>query len=110
MKKESKAVFTGKVLEVSREVDNYRMFYRVKLLVDRTWKGAQVGEITIYSRGGCVVWFESGKEYLVYAYAGEGENTLETDMCSRTRRIEMALEDLQKLGKAKTVKKTREAT
>jgi len=105
LKKESKAVFTGKVVEVSREFDNYAMFYRVKLSVERTWKNAQAGEITVYSRGGCSVWFVPGKEYLVYAYAGKDGNTLETDLCSKTRQVGMAEEDLKKLGKAKTVEK-----
>lgn len=95
----SDAVFSGKV---TRVVPGGRML-KVTLQVDRSWKGASCGEVTLETAADgatCGFGFEEGKTYLVYA-AGE-EGGLTTNLCTRTRSIDQAEEDLEKLGEPET--------
>ena len=73
---------------------------RVTLEVRRVWKG-DVGErIDIYTANECCICgypFELGKEYLIYAYRLPS-GRLVTNICSRTRPMAQAWEDLAALG------------
>lgn len=90
----SDAVFSGKVTGIAR---SGRML-EVTIQVDRAWKGAPCGELTLETAADgatCGFGFEEGKSYLVYA-AEEGGLT--TNLCTRTRSIDQAEEDLAALG------------
>lgn len=72
------------------------------LQVKASWKGAACGKLTIGAGfAACIGNFEEGKIYLIYAYRGKS-GELRTDLCTRTRAIEEAAEDLEALGKPKT--------
>jgi len=82
------------------------MYYRARIAVERSWKNAEVAEITVYSGGGCMARLEPGQKYLVYAYTDKESGLLETDVCSGTGNIKLAEKDLRKLGKGKAVVKS----
>ncbi len=96
-----RAVFTGIPTAIDLNSVGIHGFpnRKVKLRVTRPLVGlpATTGEITIETgRGGgdCGYSFELGKEYIVFAYGGENES-LGTGICSPTRPIEQATEDLK---------------
>lgn len=96
--KKSKAVFTGKVIEITRNSENYG--FTTKLKVEKSWKDFRPEEIIIVGDGSsCEYHFTIGKEYLVYAY--EWENKLQTDSCLGNKEISKATEELKILGKGK---------
>lgn len=75
---EARAVFTGEVVEIIQPRTNNPKapladrLYAIRFKVDKAWKGAASGEITILSdqgRAGCFSWgpFIKGEKYLVYA-------------------------------------------
>jgi len=99
LRKEARVIFMGRVTDVVKE----GVSYRASLAIEKSWKGDQHDDVTIYSGGGCMVWFEKGQEYLVYGYK-DNENRLQTDMCMRTRPIPLASEDLKRLGKPKVTR------
>ena len=72
---------------------------QITFSVSDVWKG-QVGETfaitTPRDSASCGASFTLGADYLVYAY--EGENGLETNLCSRTTQLSADLEDLTALG------------
>lgn len=98
----ARAVFSGKVLSVVGNMESWNLIVRFE--VADLWKG-NIGrniEITTpTSSASCGYSFEEGKSYLVYAY---GEVTdapkakLMTGLCTRTRRLSKAKEDIQFLG------------
>jgi hypothetical protein len=99
---ESRAVFSGKVLEVRG--DPQTLFVLVRLRVERVWKGAPRAEARIFTgRGGgdCGYQFEVGESYLVYAYRWR-EGELGTNICQRTAKLSEAAKDLQILGKGRS--------
>ena len=98
------AVFSGTV--VSGGAFGFDFFWSVELEVDTVWKGSVTSTTFVY------VWFgpscgydqfEPGKDFLVYAHEqvfphDEDEETLFVHLCSRTRPLEYADDDLQELG------------
>ena len=73
---------------------------RVTLAVTQVWKGDVAHQIDIYTPNECCICgfpFELGKEYLVYAH-GLPSGRLGTTICSRTRSLSRAREDLDALG------------
>jgi hypothetical protein len=73
----------------------------VKLRVERSWKGPSCTELKVETGrgdGDCGYPFEVGKSYLVYAHK-DGE-VLRTNICTRTRPMDIAEEDLTALGAA----------
>jgi hypothetical protein len=91
----SDAVFSGKVLGV--KTDNSTL--QAKIRVNEAWKGMDSKEVTVHTSidsAGCGVNFETGKEYIVYAYQEDGKYT--TYLCSRTAELVHAQEDLKELG------------
>ena len=100
---ESRAVFSGRVLEVKDDPEAFGVL--VKLRVERYWKGSPPSEVRLSTgRGGgdCGYRFEVGGSYLVYAY-GSGAGGLGTNICQRTARLSEAAKDLQVLGKGRGV-------
>lgn len=102
-KKESAAVFAGKVLEIIESDELFNT--QVKIKVINVWKGSRSKEITIFTGrddGMCRYDFEVGKTYLVYAtkaIMSKSSGNLETTMCSRTQVYSSAKHDLRILGK-----------
>src|SRR5688500_11946069 len=100
---ESRAVFSGRVLEVAD--DPQTLSVMVRLRVERSWKGVTRGEVRLVTgRGGgdCGYRFEVGESYLVYAY-GPRASELSTNICQRTAKLSEAAKDLQVLGKGRGV-------
>ncbi|MBX7172398.1 MAG: hypothetical protein K1X72_15635, partial [Pyrinomonadaceae bacterium] len=99
------AVFSGKVESVSEftmtDKNNPRFqFVRksIKFTVTESFRGVKENSVEIITgRGGgdCGYPFETGKEYLVYANENKETGKLGTGICTRTRPIEKAEEDLQ---------------
>jgi len=99
---QSTAVFAGKVIDIDAPsgiiVDSADPV-RVTFEISKIWKGPDYETLVLTTaRDGasCGYGFEENEEYIVYAY-GE-ENKLSTGICSRTRLLAKAQEDLQDLG------------
>ena len=74
----------------------------IALDVSGYWKGPVSRVITVTTRRSemsCGFTFQTGRDYLIYAYKGEAGRT--TDLCSRTRSVTKAADDLKSLGVAK---------
>lgn len=95
--KRASVVLSGEVVKFEKVTEPNRVKYEVVIRPKAFWKGKQAGEITLYSYGGCLKWFEVGQEYLVYAIDEQG--SLFTDMCLRPGKLSNAREDLELLGK-----------
>ena len=100
----SAAVFAGKVKTIER---NGRLL-KVTLEISRTWKGTKgktVVVTTAASGAACGFGFKKGSSYLVYCYKPRGKGAkpvaLVVSLCSRTRPLERAKEDLKELGPGK---------
>jgi hypothetical protein len=100
------AVFTGKVESIgdyptTMNVGNNKFPYvqrSVKFNVSEAFRGINEKEVEIITgKGGgdCGYNFETGREYVVYAYQNKETGKLGTGICTRTRPIEKAEEDLQ---------------
>ena len=97
------AVFTGKVIRISKPPNIGSLSsadpVKVTFQVYEVWKGA-VSETTtiITSRSGasCGYAFEKGGEYIVYAHGSE--DSFSVSLCSRTKSLDRAEEDLEVLG------------
>lgn len=101
------AVFSGKVVEVRKHRQSADIFAGVEAVfrVERVWKGvegATVGVFTASHSATCGYGFRRGRTYLVYAYK-DVEGRLSTGICSRTRRLKDAGEDLKELGAGRKV-------
>jgi hypothetical protein len=97
---ESKTVFSGKVVKIDVQPENYVKI--VKFDVERAWKGISTTTVTAVTGangGSCGFPFEEGKEYLVYSYDSYGSSkSLIASMCSRTALLSEAQNDLMVLG------------
>lgn len=101
---QSRAVFAGKVVSIrdanSRAItagSAYRIVAEFK--VYSIWKGPNYETIyvtTNVSGASCGVGFARGGEYLVYSWDGYGAS-----LCSRTRPLRFAQEDLDELGEGR---------
>ena len=98
--KQADAVFAGKVLDVQPlEKGEYPVLVRVQ--VEANWKGADKPEMVLQTGPGyadCGFPFETGRRYLIYAFALKGEKNLIATICSRTKGLADAQEDLDALG------------
>jgi len=95
------AVFTGTVVssgEVSVGDGEFKREMRlVHLTVDQPMRGMQssaVDVVTGWGGGDCGYGFKIGEHYLVYAYRDDKGKRLETSICTRTRLLTEADEDL----------------
>ncbi len=92
------AVFTGKVLEITKisDTQNY-----VRFQVDLNWKGVNESEVSLLtgSQGGadCGYVFETGRDYLVYAFEFEN-GELGTNICQRTNMESESEEEIKILN------------
>ena len=102
--KDSKIVFSGKVVEKSTTA--------LKFQVRALWKGTTSNEITFTSQNyllqtnengvehfiwDCAYSFDVGQEYLVYAQTIQGQ--LEVSKCSRTQFLDSAAHDVTELDR-----------
>lgn len=100
-------VFAGTVIEQSSfsvqegdgEFKYTRQMVLVRLSLDKSYrgdlKGSKVEVVTGAGGGDCGYEFHTGERYLVYAYREEKSKRLETSICSRTRSLSEAAEDLE---------------
>jgi hypothetical protein len=106
--KQAKAIFIGQVIEINQvkyqedKPDGLFYAYTIKFKVERYWKGNKTSEVVVLSDQGLLPCHTSkfivGKRYLVYAY---GKKLLAPINCNRSRAVEDASEDLEKLGKGR---------
>lgn len=98
--KESTAVFSGMVINIDRDLTGYE--YKVRFDVEKIWKGISDKTVVVSTGmggGDCGYEFKEGERYFVYAY---GENSLGVGICSRTKLLSAAGDDLSALGEGKT--------
>ena len=72
----------------------------IRFLVQENYKGAPGYEVEIHSGtggGDCGYWFLRNESYVVYAYGSSEDNKLYTNICTRTRHVTEAAEDLEYL-------------
>ncbi|HEX8746697.1 MAG TPA: hypothetical protein VF717_05805 [Pyrinomonadaceae bacterium] len=105
------AVFSGKVLQVKRVKGRGEQagLWQVEVIfaVNTSWKGAERKVLSVFTASqsaACGYNFRRGTTYLVYA--GESQGKLATTICSRTKRLGDAREDLRELGAGKPMRKT----
>ena len=99
----SSAVFAGIVLDVEDHsiIEPTAVTFGDRVVtfrVLRYWKGvdSRIVQVTTSGSGAsCGYPFQEGRNYLVYAH---GESDLVVSLCSRTRRLKDAREDLDALG------------
>jgi hypothetical protein len=85
------AVFSGEVSSVTRE--------KIEFKVEKFWKGPRAKSISIeYEQSDCAYVFAVGKKYLVYAY---GKGIFSTSICTRTKELDKASDDLKEIGEGK---------
>ena len=111
---EATAIFLGRVVgsaERKSYVDdkgNKTVFDvgTIRFLVQENYKGASGYEVEIHSGtggGDCGYWFLRNESYVVYAYGDRESGKLYTNICTRTRLVSEATEDLEFLrGLSKT--------
>jgi hypothetical protein len=98
--KNSTAVFSGEVLETRSGVN----FLEARFRVERSWKGVEAEEVFVTTDGHAESpHYRVGEKYLVFAGSNNGK--LFTGICSRTKRLEYAEEDLRQLGEGKLHRK-----
>jgi hypothetical protein len=98
---ESKAVFSGKVIEEHARLVGTTLkvgYVTTTIKVEHWWKGGTSEEIVLVGwRSSCDFAFTLGKEYLVFAHEHEGK--LQTHACSRNQNLDEAEAELKALGK-----------
>ena len=95
---EADAVFSGQVISINTQDFGDRGWSNrlVRFLVKESFRGVNTPELEVTTGmggGDCGFGFQIGKEYLVYAYPGEGKK-LATGICTRTSLLTKADEDL----------------
>jgi hypothetical protein len=98
LRKTATVIIVGTVIEVNRVVKNNHVAYWATFKVKQSWKSNQLDEISVFTEGGCMAWFETGRTYIIYA-GPDSAKRLSTNVCMRTGLIEYAEEDLRLLGK-----------
>jgi Carboxypeptidase regulatory-like domain len=105
------AVFAGTVLKITEPERGSESFPQrtVLLGVDRGYAGVSAKEIEIHTgRGGgdCGYPFQAGHRYLVYALPNPNDHVLRASICSPTKKIEDAGEDLAYLNNLQRLPKS----
>ncbi len=99
-------VFAGLVIEIL-EPDSSMFTRSFRFAAKRRWKGPVTDTMrveTAWSSASCGYPFEVGETYLVYAYEGNVfANPYSTNLCTRTRPLADAAEDLAALGEGSPV-------
>lgn len=102
----SAAVFEGFVKEVGEpqsDTPDAGPRRKVRMQIVSAWKGAEGEEVTVFTAADsamCGYTFQVERSYLVYATSGAGG--LEVSLCSRTKPMGEAGEDLAHLGMGAT--------
>ncbi|WP_059173977.1 hypothetical protein [Bacillus sp. FJAT-27445] len=102
---ESKAVFTGKVIEIKEEkkFSSGSTIEKVLFEVQETWKGPSDSHVILESsQTSCSIIFKKGEEYLVYAKQNpdfKNKTVYTSQLCDRTVEAAKAGEDFRVLGK-----------
>ena len=100
------AVFTGEVIDSAQEPEGR---LRVDLIIKKKWKGPVVADrISIYTAedtAACGYPFKEEEEYLVFA---TGDRQLSVSLCSLTKRLADADEELNKLNRMPKPKEPRD--
>ena len=98
----SEAIFTGEFVEMTK-IERPPAFksdspyeYEIKFKVKNAWKKNLEEIVSLRFWAGCLIGFQKGEEYLVYAFVHEG--ILRTNYCSRTRLLSKAADDLKEFG------------
>lgn len=92
--KTSKAVFSGKVIDIHNKNNKRKILFEV----EDTWQGVSQTELILDDEwSSCSIDFSKGESYLVYAYEFQGKLT--TNICDRTKELSSAGEDIATLGK-----------
>ena len=98
------AIFSGRVTEISsitgnaKPGQNYRKKLLVRFVVSQSYRGisgTSVEAVTGSGGGDCGYPFKVGESYLVYAYQNTEDHKLYAGICSRTRPLSEAGEDLR---------------
>ena len=100
-KKKADAVFMGKVTKV--ELDEKKRAKIVTVEVKSWWKGIASKVITVKTAirsAACGYDFQEGEVYMIYA-KGKGKS-FSTNLCTRTRPKDKAVEDIKALGEGKS--------
>jgi len=87
------AVFSGEVSNVNRE--------KIEFKTEKIWKGPRTKRISVkrrYEQSSCTYVFVVGRKYLVYAF---GKEIFSTHVCTRTKKLDKASDDLKELGEGK---------
>lgn len=99
--KGSEAVFSGKVTKI--EIAEKKGLKEVTIEVQTVWKGAKKKTLVVRTAihgATCGYSFKMGKSYLIYCYSSD---PLTTGLCTRTKPLDKAVDDLKELGKGKKV-------
>lgn len=91
------AVVAGRVESV-KPVDSGGNVIRAEVTVERSWKGALSGRLSVLTEGTGAVGFEIGQRYLIYLESVSAREYA-TDRCSGTARLERAERALRWLGR-----------
>jgi hypothetical protein len=99
------AVFVGRVVDAAQRNESVRdgikIVYDVgtiRFSVQEAFRGVDSKEVEIHSGtggGDCGYWFRRGEVYLIYAYQSFEDKKLYTNICTRTRPVSEASEDLE---------------
>lgn len=95
---QSTAVFSGRVVAIRKHEQTNDPFAVVEVVfeVAKTWKGVNKQTVSVFTgshSATCAFKFKKGQSYLVYANSDSRER-LVTGICSRTRKLKEAREDL----------------
>lgn len=101
------AVFSGKIVEIRKHKQAEHIFAKVEVVfqVEKVWKGVEGRTVSVFTSSqssACGYGFKEGRTYLVYAH-GNAEGKLSTSICSRTRRLKDASEDLKVMGAGREI-------
>lgn len=101
-KEKASHVYTGIVSEIKSTEQGFEVTFTSK----RIFKGETTKSITIFTGNHDCGWkFQKGETYIVYATQESGAKIPETNICTRTKLLSEASEDLKELGKGKKPKK-----
>lgn len=113
----SSAVFVGKVVDMKEPkglIISSADPVKVTFEVDSSWKGIKGNKVTLTTAlwsASCGYEFVEGESYIVYAYARDGDfDKLEASLCSRTKLLTAASEDLKELGPSTPAEKSAAAS
>lgn len=112
---DASAIFLGRVVgaaqqKTSVDENGNKTTYdvgKIRFLVQENFKGAPGYEVEIHSGtggGDCGYWFLRNESYVVYAYRSKDDDKLYTHICTRTRHVVHAEEDLAYLRAQATTK------